>query len=545
MFRKPIRLSNYSRLKAMNERALRRSAEQENAQVQSSESKPSASKSPFYMTKEIFNRYFSKADDLVLKEIPLNRESGRTIYIAYAAGLTDTDIINEHIVKPLICHVEDLSNFSSGPENSNGRLIQLIKDRILTIGTVEEVTDLAQSFTKLLSGDTLLFVDGEENVLSILSRGWKARGVEQPETEAVVRGPREGFNESIFVNIALIRRRIRTSDLKFELLKLGERSKTDVAICYIEGIAHKDIVDMVRQRLAKIKIDAVLESGYIEEFMEDAPYSIFPTIGNTERPDRVAGKILEGRVAILVDGTPYVLTVPYLFIESLQATEDYYSKFYFSSVIRLIRLLALFVSTTFPALYVALICFHRDVIPMKLLLTMMSAREGIPFSPVTEALILGVIFEILREAGVRMPRAVGQAVSIVGALVLGQALIDAGLASASIIIVTATTAITSFIVSPMNGAMPIIRAMTLISANVLGLTGILLTWIMFLLHMCSLKSFGIPYLAPIAPLNDNDLKDIFLRFPLWTMLARPKSLTWGREDNRMKYRMDIDELKEE
>lgn len=514
MMRRPIQLKSYITLRKLNDQAV----QTENKQSQA------------IMTKEVFQNQFSGCDDIVLKEIALDEDHKKIVFLAFVAELTDPIVINEYVVKPILLEAKNLINV-------NGNLVGYLKNFVLTVGLIEELNDFSQVLTKLLSGNIILFIEGEPIVLSILAKGWESRGVEEPATEAVVRGSREGFNESIYVNMALIRRRLKSPDLKFELMELGQRSHTDVAICYIEGIAHQEIIDTVRQRLNGIKIDAILESGYVEEFIEDAPYSIFPTVGNTEKPDAVAGKILEGRVAILIDGTPFVLTIPYLFIESLQTTEDYYSRFYFASIERMLRFFALFITVSLPGFYVAIICFHRDVIPLKLLLTMVEAREGIPFSPFTEALILGISFEILREAGVRMPRPIGQAVSIVGALILGEALIQAGIASAPIVIVTATTAIASFMITPMNGTVPIIRLATIVSANILGFTGMLLTWILFLLHMCSLKSYGIPYMAPLAPLNGADLKDVFLRFPLKALFTRPKSLTWGRGTTNTKFRV--------
>jgi spore germination protein KA len=249
----------------------------------------------------------------------------------------------------------------------------------------------------------------------------------------------------------------------------------------------------------------------------------------------VAAKVLEGRVAILCDGTPFVLTVPYLLVEAIQSSEDYYSRSVYSIMNRFIRLLALFITSFLPAYYVALVNFHQDIIPYKLLLTMTASREGIPFSALIEALIMVITFELLREAGVRMPRAIGQAVSIVGALVIGDAAVKAGLVSTPMVIVIAITAISSFIVTPLSSALLIVRIVSMLAANIIGILGVLFASIFFFISMCKTKSFGIDYLSPFTPLSGTDLKDTVVRFPLWAMLTRPKPLTWENSKNA-KYR---------
>jgi len=259
--------------------------------------------------------------------------------------------------------------------------------------------------------------------------------VEEPDTEAVVRGPREGFTENLKTNTALLRRKIKNPNLRFELIKLGNQTNTNVCITYIKGICNEKFVTEARKRLKHIKTDSILESGYIEAFIEDAPYSPFATVANSEKPDVTAAKILEGRLAVLVDGTPIALTVPYLFMEGFQSSEDYYSRPYYVTLVRWIRFLAFFITVYLPSLYVAATTFHQELIPTPLLVTMIAAKEGTPFPAFVEALLMGLIFEILREAGVRMPRPIGQAVSIVGALVIGEASVSAGLIGAPMVII--------------------------------------------------------------------------------------------------------------
>jgi len=276
--------------------------------------------------------------------------------------------------------------------------------------------------------------------------------------------------------------------------------------------------------LEEINIDSILESGYIEQYIEDAPFSLFATVGNSEKPDVIAAKLLEGRAAIIVDGTPFVLTMPFLLLESFQSAEDYYSRPVYTTLIRLTRFFAFFVTVLAPAIYVAVTTFHQELIPTTLLLTMAAAREGIPFPAVAESLIMIAAFEILREAGVRLPRPVGQALSIVGALVMGEAAVSAGLIGAPMVIVIAITAVSGFIVPGQADSAAVLRILYLILGSSMGGFGITVGLLGTLVHLASIRSFGYPYLSPIAPLQAEDLKDTFVRAPLWFMLSRPRGM---------------------
>ncbi|SJZ91057.1 spore germination protein [Selenihalanaerobacter shriftii] len=523
MFNRIFKMLNYLKLKSSNQKAKK--------------GKKNIEKIPRSIQdiKERLKELFEDSSDFVMREVVLGNESNIEVIIAHIDGLTDRKSVNNNIVKPLILESRD-TELDKDLNQSN--IIEILKDNILSASELSEVKDFQKSLHAMLSGDTIIYIDGTEIALKVGMREWESRGVTEPDTESVVRGPREGFTETLRTNTTLLRRKIKNSNLKFENITLGEKTNTDVAICYVKGLANEDILKTVRRRVKKIKIDSILESGYIEEFIEDAPLSIFPTVGNSEKPDIVAAKILEGRVAILCDGTPFVLTVPHLFIESIQSSEDYYARPYFSSLLRILRGLALFITTIFPAFYVALVTFHQTVIPFKLLLTVAASRDGIPFSAFTETLMMGLTFELLREAGVRMPRPIGQAVSIVGALVLGQAAVEAGVASNPVIMVTALTAISSFILPALGGVIPLIRIIMLITANIIGLLGISLTGVVILIHLCTLRSFGVPYLVPFAPLAGMELKDTFIRLPLWLMWRRPHDLI--EDDREAAYRMNVD-----
>ena len=463
-------------------------------------------------------RVFADCDDFCLREISLGTDDEINIMIGFMEGLVNKQMVNADILKPIMIesHKIDLKY---------NNIINLLQKELLTANQLTAVNSFTDAVVSILSGDTVIFISGYHTALKVDTKGWEGRPVEEPDTESVVRGPREGFIETLQTNLAMIRRKVKNPNLKFERMKLGAQTNTDVYVCYIKGIAHEGIVDTVRKRLEEIKIDAILESGYIEEFIEDAPFSLFPTVGSTEKPDVAAAKLLEGRVVILCDGTPFALTVPFLFIESLQASEDYYSRFYFASLVRIIRTVALVITTTLPAAYVALISFHQDVIPFKLLLNIAASREGIPFSAFTEALFMGITFEFLREAGVRMPRPIGQAVSIVGALVLGESAVSAGLVSNIMVIVTALTAICSFMSPSLGVTTVFLRLINLAASNIMGFLGLTLSLTAFLIHLCSLRSFGVPYTAPFTPLAGADLKDTIIRYPMWAMFTRPRSIT--------------------
>lgn len=463
--------------------------------------------------------FLGDSDDIVIRKFKIGIDRCEA-FLLYVDGLADKTFIAENLMKPLTV----LFPMSEYRRSDSKSMWKLVKESLLTAGDVKETRDFNLVFQGVLSGNTALFIEGMDKALIISTRGFEARGVEEPETEAVVRGPREGFVESLGTNKVLIRRKINNPNLRFETMTIGKQTKTDVTLAYIKGICDKKIIAEAKSRLTRINTDAILESGYIESFIEDAPFSPFATIGNTEKPDIVAAKILEGRLAILVDGTPIVLTVPYLFIEGFQSSEDYYSRPYYATIIRWIRFLAFFLTVYSPSLYIALSTFHQEMIPTPLLISMAAATEGTPFPAFVEVIGMGVTYECLREAGVRMPRPIGQAVSIVGALIVGEAAVTAGIVGAPVVIFTAITAISSFIIPSKTDATSILRLSLTLFAAIAGFYGIILGTMVFLIHLVSLRSFGIPYLSPLAPLTLSELKDVVIRAPLWAMIARPETL---------------------
>ena len=456
---------------------------------------------------------------------------GDTVLMAYINGLVDKLLISESIVAPIAKAVNEMN--IGGQKKKK---IIYLKPRLSSLCEIMELTDFNECINSILSGNTIIFVDGDQAALSIGLQKFEKRAISEPASETVSRGSREGFTEAILTNTTLLRRIIKDDNLVFELMAIGRVTKTKVSICYLKELANQEIVNEVRKRLSNIKTDAILESGYLEEYITEAPFSIFPTVFNSERPESVAGKLLEGRVAIICDGTPNVLTVPNLFFDYLQYAEDYNNRWLFSIIIRSVRLFALFLSIMAPAFYIALLCFHPDVIPFKLLVTLTTSQQGVPLSPFAEMLGLTLLFEIIKESGLRISRSMGQAVSIVGGLIVGQAAVQAGIFSAPSVVIIGATSLSSFIISKLDAPVIIMRVSLMIAANILGILGITLISIGILIYMSSLKSFYVPYLSPIAPMSKKDMKDSFVRIPFWAVFERPESIArrYGARATRSK-----------
>jgi spore germination protein KA len=457
-----------------------------------------------------FRQVLGESSDVIIRQFKIAR-GGTAAALIFLDGLVDKKRINEDILRPLMMH----------SQTSYSGTLKKLQESFISTDEIIEQKDFGETVSAVLEGQAALLLDGSASSLVIDVKGWEERAIEEPDTEGAVRGPREGFTENIRTNTALLRRIIRDPDLTFHNLRLGERTKKDITIVYIKGIAQESLIDEIKTRLGRIETDAILESGYIEQYIDDNPFSPFPTVANSEKPDKVAAKLLEGRAAILIDGTPFVLTVPMLFIESFQNAEDYYVHPYFGTFMRWIRYISFALSILSPAFFVALSSFNQELIPTPLLISMTSAREGTPFPAVLEALLVIIIFEILREASIRMPRSLGQAVNIVGALVIGQTAVSAGLIGPATVIVISLTAVSTFIVPPLIDVGTFLRLALLFGAGILGLFGMTIILIEILIHMASLQSFGVPYLSPVAPPSRGMVKDVFLRAPIWSMPLRP------------------------
>ncbi|HSH36250.1 spore germination protein [Schnuerera sp.] len=454
---------------------------------------------------EIIN-YFHNTSDFVAFEFETN--SNIKMMVCYIEGFIDRDLLDRDVLKPLIL---DLNNKKE-------------INRVIFSSKVKEIDCLEKMIEEILLGRVAIFVENLPSSYTIELSKWEKRSVEEPNSESVVRGPKEGFIEDIFVNKSLLRRKLRTNNLVFEDYTLGTQSRTKVSITYLHGIVNKKVLEEVRKRLKKIDIDAVLESGYIEQLIEDNTNSIISTIENSEKPDVVAAKILEGRVAILCDGTPHVLTVPRLFVEGIMTSEDYYLRNYYGSFLRFLRVVALIISVFSPGIYVALQLYHQEMIPTVLLITMMGAREGVPLPVAIETFLMVLTLELTKESGIRLPKSIGTTVSIVGTLVLGQAAVQAGIVSAPTVIVIAITAISEFVVPALVQGMILYRIFILFLGSFLGLYGTTCGLAIYLVQIISLESFGIPFGSPIAPMDKEGLKDSVIRFPIQSFVYRPKSI---------------------
>jgi len=443
----------------------------------------------------------------------------REYLVVYFDDIINKEILDRDVIGGLIANAK--TKF-----NNNGNItVEYIKSTI-HFSNIDESMEFETVVDRLLAGDVIIFTEGLNVALCLPSQGWQQRGIIEPDAEIITKGPREGFVETLKTNRSMIRRKLKNPDLVFESLNLGKQSKSDINIVYIAGIVNETVLSQLKSRLEKIDIDAIIDSGYIEELIKDERLSPFNTVGYTERPDVVVSKILEGRIAVLCSGTPIVLTVPFLFVENLQANEDYYSGFIIASINRMVRFTSFLLTIFIPGLYVAIATNHHELIPTKLLFSFIASRVGVPFPTIIEVLAMILIFELLRESGLRLPKGLGQTVSIVGALVLGQAAVEAKFLSAPVVIIIALTAITSFIFYKINGALIIARVFITILGAMMGLYGVTLGAIAIFLHLYSIKSFGVPYMSYIASTEYEELKDTVVRGPWWKMKMRPRIINF-------------------
>ncbi|SME95886.1 spore germination protein [Paenibacillus barengoltzii] len=475
-------------------------------------------------------RVLDAPDDLVTRFIS-GAEGTPPCAIVCIAGLADLKMINDHIVTSI---QQAYSAINCSEPITGQELYRRLDKQFLSVQKYKTTRSLDEILVSLLSGDTALFIDDLDQVLLIGSKKWTGRSVEEPETEALVRGPREGFNESIETNVILLRRTIRDPKLRFDPYRIGERGKKELIIAYIDSIVHPALVQEVKRRVESIDIDDAPESGMIEQLIQDSFLTPFPLILHTERPDKAASAILQGKVVILLEGTPFALIMPTTFETLMQSPEDYYERWLIGSLIRILRYTAVFVSLTFPSLYIALVSFHQGLIPSKLAFSIAAAREGVPFPAVIEAFLMELTLELLREAGIRLPKPVGQTIGIVGGLVIGEAAVQAGIVSPIMVIVVAVTAMSSFAIPAYSAgiAFRILRFIIMIAASMFGLYGIILIHIMICIHLSRLNSFGIPYLTPLAPSYYRDWRDMFIRAPLMMLSKRPQYMA-TKDDSKM------------
>ncbi|MTI80964.1 MAG: spore germination protein [Firmicutes bacterium] len=468
-------------------------------------------KSSLIENEKYIRNQFGNTRDLVIRHLTI---AGRAqAMLVYLDNMIDIKVVNEHLMEPLM-------ERRQYPVDDMEDLIRTV----IQVGQIKTSSKMDELLGHVLYGNTALFIDNMPQAVVFETKGWEHRSVDKPDTEKNVLGPKEAFTETAMVNQTMLRRRIRSTRLRFELMKVGEITQTDIVVTYIDGLAKPELIKELKRRIKKVKIDGVFCCGFFKELLDDNPLSPFPTMEGTERPDKMTAALLEGRVGLIIDGTPFALIIPTMFWDFLMTPDDYYSRFYSGTFLRLLRLAAVAITLTLPSLYIAITTHHQEMLPTALALSIAGAREGVPFSAFIEAVLMELAFELVREGGVRLPAVVGQAVSIVGALVLGQSGVEAGIVSSTMVIVVATTGIASFAIPGYSAANTIrlLRFPLMVLSGLWGLPGLVSGLLIIFCHMISLSSFGTSYLYPVAPVKLGAWKDVAIRVPWWAMATRPK-----------------------
>lgn len=461
-------------------------------------------------TRQAISDKFNNSADVLYLDFEIGDTSAVLVYVD---GLSDKPLFDRNIIEPL---KRSEGIFHPVIEYLNNTIF--IADPIIVKETVDEACNA------IADGDIALVIDGAETVYILSMRNYKTRGITEPPVSTVLRGPREGFVEDMKTNMTLVRRRLRSPELVFKNMKIGRYTETNVSLCWINGVADQSVVDKIIKRLEAIDIDGIVDSSYLARFLENNKYSIFSEVGICEKPDILCAKVLEGRIGIIVDGSPTVLTLPFIVFEHFQASEDYYTKSYRATFVRIVRSIALIIAVLLPGAYVSLQEFQYQMLPLKMLNAIMNSIWGIPLTPVLEMLLLILLFEILNETSVRMPRYVGTALSIVGAIVLGEAAVNAGLLSTPALLVTAVSTIGLYAVPDEVDSMSILRVLFVLAAGVLGLYGLLLGVVVLVIYLASLNSYNASYLAPFAPLYTSDMQDSISIANLTDRTTRPESI---------------------
>ena len=454
-----------------------------------------------------FQQKFQNAMDFMLRDLDLGRVPAALLGLD---GLVNKQVITLSILDPLLA--------APPPEKPGEAALAYIEGQVLATMEQKRVGDTAQALTLLMSGFALLLVEGCREGLAFGVQGFATRGPEEPQNEVMQRGAKDGFTESFLTNIAMIRRRLKTTDLKFEKVEVGAQSHTPLALCYLQGVASPAILAQVKQRLAACDLQTVLGAGYLSGFLDRG--RLFRGVGMTERPDVVCGKIEEGRIAILVEGTPSALLVPFLFVENFQTLDDYLARPFYGTFLRWLKYAAFFLSAFLPGLYVAIVTHHPEMLPEALLLKIAESESQTPFPIMAETLLLYFLYEVLREAGLRAPRSLSATVSIVGGLVVGDTAVAAGLVGAPSLLVVALTAIAGYAVPRLYEPLALLRLGFLLAGNFLGVWGVVIGLTVLLMDLCGTSSFGVPLLSPIAPFRGElAARDVLARAD-WRRLAR-------------------------
>ena len=476
-------------------------------------------------TEERVRKLCEGCADIVIRSMFLGKENRVECLVVYIEAAVSNMMLEDSVIGKFLNHLWEMGA---------GSILETAEENGLGISDMKELASMEEAMAAMLAGNAVLFLDGYDRGLKIGSKGYPGMGVSKADSEKVLRGSREAFSESVKINTALVRKRLRTTALKVEEHFLGEESNTLLSLVYMENLAYPSLLEEIRQRLGQVCIDGIMDSGMVEQLTEDVWYSPFPQFQTTERPDRAAAALLEGRILVLCDNTPVGLLLPTTMNSLLQTGDDYYGNFQIASLLRCVRYLAVFLAFSMPGLYLAVTCFHPQLLPVNLVLSMAQAREGVPFPAMAEVLLMEGAFELMREAGLRMPGPIGNMIGIVGGLIIGQAAVTANLISPIIVIVDALTALGSFSIpnEELSEAFRIMKYGVIILCGLFGIYGFAAGWLALLIHLAGLKSFGIPYLMPFVARERDGISrwtDGLLRAPMRRMDRRP---VYARRDER-------------
>lgn len=447
----------------------------------------------------------------------IHSPSGLTAAVFFFDGMVSNAAVNESVIRPLVC------------APTAGLTAEAIAHGVLQVNDCKIVPDTDAMLSALLYGDTVVLVEGDRHPIVVNTKGFALRSTAEPEGEKVLRGPHEGFTESFMTNLSMLRRRVNDPRLTFSFARYAGQTNTVVCICWMKGVTPPTLVRQMKQRIHALSLDGILDANYISECVRDAPGSPFPTLGTTERPDVAVARLLEGRVVVLTDGSPVALSAPCILQECFQANDDYYISVRQAAVSRTLRAAGFVLSIIIPALYVALLVFHQELLPTRLLLAIAAAQKGVPLPPFWEVLLLLLIFETLKEAGTRTPSVMGSTMSIVGGLVLGQAAVSARFLSAPSVIIVAIAAVTGLTVPKLQSTAMVLRFSLLAAGALGGIYGIVLGLALVLAHLCTLRSFDTPYLLNLIPRVSARTDDAWLRTS-WREMPRRRFLARQEED---------------
>lgn len=481
---------------------------------------------------DIIKSIFNDNESIIYKNFQSAAENSIKFCVIFSKNLCDIQGILENILKPIM--LAKLNN-KILPEAR----IDYVLDKIIFTCDNNKLKDSDVCTNEILNGHAVLFLEGCIEAISISSELIRERTISEPDSNKVTRGPKEGFTESMETNVALIQQRVHSSYLKIKYRTLGVQTKTKICIIYMENLASEKILRELERRIGSIDIDGILDSHYIEELITDAPLSIFSTTGYTDRPDIVSAKLLEGRIALISDGSPDVLTLPFLLLENFQSNEDYYKEFSSASFYRILRYVAFIFTTCTPAIYLSMVTYHQELIPYSLLVSIIAARDSVPLPTIVELILMLFIFELIIEASRRLPSNTSQTVSIVGALVLGEAAVSARFISAPIIIITAITGTASFLLPSIGGPIIFIRVINLIFASFLGLYGFVFSISILTIYILSLRSFGVPYTLGLSTFNKYDIQDTIITVPWWHMKYRPRIIAAKNFIRQRNHKRDV------